>query len=173
MTVLEQFKSAIERSKKEHVPLLQARLGELNTEIEAGEEEVSKAKANVSKKRDERNAIMSELRKIDPALAPSLYPGRETRPKKNGNSKPAGEISAEKMAQLQAWLEEHRHELNANGGFRPVDIYTREDFEVIKSDSAVNKALNTLREEGYLKLDRWVRGKPQPGHPTGKFYKFV
>jgi len=163
--VLDDYKQAVAALRKEAAGPLTARLAELNEEIPKVEERAKMLRA-------ERTDIMAELRRIDPALAPSLYEGRSKNGKKE-QKKPASPPSPQMLERLENWIREHPeiNALNEGLGFRPTDLYTRDDFDVIKSESAVNKSLDLLRQEGKLRLAKWERGRPQPGRPTGKFYK--
>ena len=105
---------------------------------------------------------MAALRRVDPELAPSLYPGRTTGPKKSGASNP----SEAKVEAVLEWLREHRDEVNANGGIHSSGMVARDDYDVIPTQSGTSKALAILRERKLVRLDHTGTG-------GSKYFKVV
>ena len=144
----------------------------LDEEIKKREAKIEEVKKEIVELRAARSYLRTIVRNINPDLIPPLHSGR------NGNGKKKTEsqhIAPETKQAIVVWFQSRRDELNGlnpGGGFRPVDIYTREGFP-LKSESAINKVMRDLHDEGILHLDRWIRGLSYPNKPTGKFYKVV
>lgn len=155
-------------------PLL-AKYNGLDSEIQKREKRIEEIKKEMKELRDARAYLRTIVRNIDPNLIPPMVSKNGNKSGPKPKAKKVTSISAETMQAIVVFFQTRSDELNdlhPGGGFRPVDIYKREGFP-LKSESAVNKVMRDLHETGILHLDRWVRGRPQPNLPTGKFYKVV
>ena len=166
-----QFKDAIGGAVKE--------LATVNQELETAESLVVQLRA-------QRSELTKMIRGIDKDAAPSLYAN-----KKPNGKKPAGPLKGRvlgpnkearaRMDALTDYVQANRDELNADGGFRAIDLEKRADFQAefpifistSKGGSPLSKYLDRLYQGGILHLDRWVRGQDYEHRPAGKFYKVV
>ena len=171
VTDIEQLKTEVEGL----VGPFFAKYNGLDAEIKKREKKIEEIKQEMKELRDARSYLRTIVRNINPELIPSIHKNGNGNGKKKTSNKTTASVSPETIQAIIVFLQSRKEELNdlhPGGGFRPVDIYKREGFP-LKSESAVNKVLRELHETGILHLDRWVRGRPQPGLPTGKFYKVV
>lgn len=175
---LERFNEELRTLSRPLVDHLEA----IAMEIEAQEQEIIRHQQEIKALRASRNKIAHVLRRLDPSLIPEHIrvpgggPGPSPRPALKSHHSGPG-VSPQILERFTEWLQEHREELNADGGFSPTTLWrtherTMRDMQLV-GDSRVAKALSILREQQILNLDRWVRGRPQPDQPTGKFYKVV
>jgi hypothetical protein len=154
------------------------KINALRKERDAAIDEVKK---EIGGLRDARSYLRTIVRNINPELIPPMHNGnhgkRNGKKKKGGWQKGQKSYGVETIQAATAWVQSRREELNAmnNGeGFRPIDVYSREDWNILKSDSAVGQLIGHLHQGlGVLALNKWVRGKATAGRPTGKFYKVI
>ena len=154
-----------------------AKYNGLDAEIKKREKKIEEIKQEMKELRDARSYLRTIVRNINPDLIPSIHKNSNGNGKKKGGwqkgKKSFGPESIEKMTVIVQGNKEELNAMNDGEGFRPLDIYAREEWRVLKSDSAVGALMGHLHDTGILHLSKWVRGKPFPGKPTGKFYKVV
>jgi uncharacterized protein YdcH (DUF465 family) len=147
----------------------------LDKEIKKREARIEEIKKEIVDLRGARSYLRTIVRNINPELIPPMHAGRNGN---NGKKRKKGKtgFSVETKQAIVVWLQARREELNAmhdDLGFRPTDLYAHENWTLLRSESAVNKVLRDLHDEGVLALNKWVRGLSYPHRPTGKFYKVV
>jgi len=148
----------------------------LDQEIKKREARIEEIKKEIVDLRGARSYLRTIVRNINPDLIPAIHNGNNGSKKKGGWQRGKKSFGAESIQATTVWLQSRKDELNAmhdGAGFRPIDVYSREDWSILKSDSAVSALLGHLHDGGILHLNKWVRGKPFPDKPTGKFYKVV
>ena len=149
----------------------------LDGEIKKREQKIEDIKKEITELRAQRSYLRTIVRNINPDLIPSIHTGNGNGKKKKGGwqrgKKSFGQESIQAMTVIVQSNKEELNAMNDGEGFRPLDIYARDEWRVLKSDSAVGALMGHLHETGILHLSKWVRGKPFPGKPTGKFYKVV
>jgi hypothetical protein len=131
-------------------------------------ERIPKLRQELTAARERRDALAREIRKRNPdAVAPArVAPKPRTKP---GLTK--SEAHKRLLTELTDWLQTHKSELNANGGFRSVDLDSRSDFTMIRTNP--DRYLSELHALGVLHLDRHVKGPSLGDRKAGKFYRVV
>lgn len=120
--------------------------------------------------RKARTQLRNVLRGIDPSLVPTYHSnGKKKKPDTQYNNE-------ETLGALTTWMQEHRDEINAEGGVHASGILDangknrRPDFngaEIgIRNQSKLSAAMRMLHEQGVLRLDH-------TGNGGAKFYKVV
>jgi hypothetical protein len=174
------YLTRLEEAMSNLIGPLQEQLAEVNRAIERKEQERDAAAARfgaeLAEIREARRAITNTLRGINPDLAPSLYKknGKKKSAKKEQGTSRHGALGQEKLDRLRDFLQEHRDELNVEGGFKAGMLAERyPEIDALASRAALQKALSDLHEQGILHLDRWVKGRATAdGTKTpGKFFK--
>jgi hypothetical protein len=168
----------LEEAMSHLVEPLQEQLAEVNGAIEEKEQERAAALTRFLEELDElrraRRMITHALRGINPDLAPPLQKKKAKAKKSSGSVSQTG-VGEEKLEIFTTWLQDHRDEINANGGHSArtlVNAYP-ELTQHIGHRSSVAKAMSALHERGLLHLDRWVQGRASAdgSHRPGKYYK--
>jgi phage host-nuclease inhibitor protein Gam len=120
------------------------------------EVEIEQTKKQLTELTVARRRLTAIVRGINPELAPT---------KSNGKAKPG--ISQAKLNAVTEWVQEHRDELNENGGFTAADLFDAGRItHIIKARSGVNIALRVLHDTGILRLD-------SVGSNNAKHYKVI
>jgi hypothetical protein len=168
------------------IPPLQEQLAEVNKAIEDKKHEQEEVAARflieLGELREARRVVTHTLRSINPDLAPPLIVKKNgkvkakaaKRDRSQSLSNQAG-VGQEKLDRLTRFLQDHREEINANGGMsaRTLVAAHPELHGLIGHRSSIAKAMKVLHEQGLLVLDRWIQGRARDdgSHFPGKYYK--
>lgn len=144
--------SHVERLDQELAEITQPLVSHLH-EVEV---EIEQTKQQLAELIVARRRLTTIVRGINPELAPA---------KSNGKAKPG--VSQAKLNAVAEWMQEHRDELNKNGGFTAGALFdTGRITHIIKARSGVNIALRVLHDTGLLRLD-------SVGSNNSKHYKVI
>lgn len=152
----------LERDTEEMRGVVQARLRAIDQRLE--EINAERTELQSSKRRYD-----SFLRNLD---GTGIYASKNSRPKTR--SRMDFGFSEERVQAVVEWLQEHREELNANGGFSVPGLLRQperlEGLPMAKAQSQLAKMFRVLRDREVITLSRQGRG----GSPRGeKFYKVI
>lgn len=139
----------VERLDEYSEPLLQAMKGLLKE----ARDEKAEARAYLDQATEAEKELVRRIRLFEPTFEQDHKPG----PKGNGGSQKKYAPSDEKVALVRDWLDEHREELNGNGGFTPGAIMEHADY-AIASSSYTSTILRVLHDRGVLVLAGKGRG---------------
>jgi len=123
--------------------------------------DIRKLQAEIVELRKSREQLRKTIRSINPELIGEAKPGPRDRTKPH-----VWGISKERIASLGAWLQEHRGELNADGGFHSAGLERTYNGQLPIPQYGLNKALGALHEQGLIRLDH-------TGNGGSKYYKVV
>jgi hypothetical protein len=118
---------------------LREQVGKLDSEIAVTEAELQSLRAA-------RREAARALSILDPQPAEP-----KPRAKRTKGGAPGG-IAPATLQAITGWLQEHKDELNGDGGFRARVTAERDDFTIC-SRATFDKAIPVLREQGVLVLD--------------------
>ena len=147
-----------------HLERLQQEIAEITQPLvthykEVGEE-IGRREKELADLRAARNQLAKTIRSIDPELIEPYFKNG----KKNGGGKSkSSDPSAERVAACLVWLQEHKEEVNANGGFHATGLEARygekgdKTFPILYQ-SGISKVLRRLHNQGALRLDHLGTG---------------